>query len=63
MYTLRHVFRTLADEVKDPAAIDLIMGHADDSMAGTYREKIADQRLIAVTDHVRTWLLAGRKEK
>ncbi|HEX3152968.1 MAG TPA: tyrosine-type recombinase/integrase [Gemmataceae bacterium] len=60
MYTLRHVFRTKADEVKDSAAIDLIMGHADDTMAAVYREKIGDERLQAVVDHVRQWLLAGK---
>jgi integrase len=57
-YTLRHVFRTVADEVKDRPAIDAIMGHADPSMGAVYRETIADDRLVAVTEHVRTWLLA-----
>jgi integrase len=56
-YVLRHVFRTVADEVKDRPAIDLIMGHADQSMASHYRESISDERLKAVTDHVRAWLL------
>lgn len=55
-YTLRHVFRTVADAARDPVAIDLIMGHTDPSMAGHYRERIDDSRLRAVTEHVRTWL-------
>jgi integrase len=58
-YTLRHVFRTVADAARDPVVIDLMMGHADPSMAGHYRERIDDARLRAVTEHVRNWLLAG----
>jgi hypothetical protein len=38
------------------------MGHADHSMASYYRERISDDRLQAVTDHVRAWLLKGRVE-
>src|SRR5262245_577107 len=37
-YTMRHVFRTVADEIPDRVAIDRIMGHADHTMAGHYRE-------------------------
>lgn len=55
-YTLRHVFRTVADEALDRVAIDLIMGHADPSMGGHYRERIDDSRLRAVAEHVRKWL-------
>jgi integrase len=55
-YTLRHVFRTVADAARDPVAIDLIMGHADPSMGGHYRERVEDSRLKAVTEHVRQWL-------
>jgi integrase len=55
-YTLRHVFRTVADESKDQPAVDYIMGHVDASMAGHYREAISDERLWAVTAHVRRWL-------
>ena len=61
-YTLRHVFETQAGEVKDQVAVDHIMGHVDDSMAGTYRERISDDRLKAVVDHVRGWLF-GSDEK
>src|SRR5207245_6839632 len=55
-YTLRHVFRTIADAARDPVAIDLIMGHTDPSMGGHYRERVEDSRLKVVTNHVRQWL-------
>jgi integrase len=55
-YTLRHVFRTVADAARDPVAIDLIMGHSDPSMGGHYRERIDDSRLQAVAEHVHAWL-------
>jgi integrase len=55
-YTLRHVFRTIADAARDPVTIDLIMGHTDSTMGGHYRERIDDSRLQAVTEHVRSWL-------
>jgi integrase len=60
-YTLRHVFRTVADGSRDQPAIDLIMGHANESMATHYREKIEDARLEVVADHVRAWLFGGKK--
>ena len=59
-YCLRHTFRTVADEVRDHVAAGLIMGHVDETMAGQYRERVADERLQSVVDHVRGWLMAGR---
>jgi integrase len=61
-YTLRHVFRTVADAARDPVAIDLIMGHADPSMGGHYRERVEDSRLQAVAEHVRAWLFGEAPE-
>jgi integrase len=55
-YALRHTFETVAGESRDQVAVDAIMGHVDSSMAGEYRECISDERLVAVTNHVHTWL-------
>ena len=55
-YTLRHTFRTVADESKDQPAVDFIMGHEVPHMSAVYRETISDLRLRAVTEHVRKWL-------
>lgn len=60
-YTLRHCFETIGGESRDQIAVDSIMGHVDSSMGGQYRERISDERLRAVTEHVRKWLWpAGR---
>ncbi len=55
-YALRHTFATIGGESIDQVAVNSIMGHADQSMAATYRERISDKRLIAVTNHVHNWL-------
>jgi integrase len=56
-YTLRHVFRTLADESKNQPTVDYIMGHEVAHMSSIYHERISDERLKAVSEHVRKWLL------
>src|SRR5262249_45181409 len=39
-YCLRHGFETIGGEAKDQVAVNHIMGHADQSMAAVYRERI-----------------------
>jgi integrase len=60
-YTVRHTFRTIADEAKDQPAADYIMGHEVPHMSSIYRETISDARLRAVTDYVRNWLFVAKK--
>ena len=57
-YAFRHTFQTIAEGARDLAAVQAIMGHAPNSadMSVVYRERIDDERLTAVTNHVRTWL-------
>jgi len=62
-YALRHTFETIAGESRDQAAVNHIMGHADASMAGVYRERISNERLRDVTNHVRKWLFPKGKKK
>jgi integrase len=57
-YGLRHTFETIGGEAKDQIAVDAIMGHLRDDMASVYRERISDERLKAVVDHVHHWLFA-----
>ena len=58
---LRHSHRTAADGAKDQPAANFIMGHADGTMAAIYRERIDDDRLVTVTDHVHAWLFGDEK--
>jgi integrase len=55
-YSLRHTFVTIGGESCDQVAVDAIMGHSRDDMASVYRERIGDDRLRGVVEHVRIWL-------
>lgn len=55
-YVLRHVVETVGGEARDQVALDHIMGHCRNDMASVYREAISDDRLLAVVNHVRSWL-------
>ena len=59
---IRRTFETIGGESRDQVAIDYIMGHARDDMASLYRERISDERLQAVTDHVHDWLFGESGE-
>lgn len=62
-YSLRRTFETVGGGCLDQVAVDLIMGHAAASsdMAATYRQRIDDSRLVAVSEHVRKWLALPEK--
>jgi integrase len=56
LYWLRHTFATISDEARDAVATSALLGRVDQPMAGHYRQRIDDDRLRRVTDHVRQWL-------
>ena len=62
-YSLRRTFETVAGNTKDQVAVDICMGHVDDSMAAVYRQGIDDQRLIDVVDFVHKWLFPVQEKK
>lgn len=61
-YSLRHTFETIGGESCDQVAVDAIMGHSRDDMASVYRERISDDRLRTVVEHVRQWLRGSRSK-
>jgi len=63
-YALRHTFETIGGDSRDQVAVDHIMGHSRNDMVSAYWERISDERLRAVTEHVRRWLFgdSGPKE-
>ncbi len=59
VYGLRRTFETIGGQSIDRVAVDFIMGHGKGHMASVYRRRISDERLGAVTDHVRQWLFSA----
>jgi|GEM_PF-5196784 len=64
-YCLRRGFETIGGDSRDQVAVDHIMGHAPASgdMGAVYRQRIDDERLKAVAQHVRDWLFPKAKGK
>ena len=54
-YALRHTTQTIGEEAGETATRH-IMGHTDNSMSAVYRERISDERLQAVANHIHQWL-------
>ena len=61
-YGLRHTFETVAGEAGDQIAVDAIMGHVPQGMGAHYRERISDNRLRRVVEHVRVWVFASAEK-
>jgi integrase len=65
-YALRHIFQTIGEKSRDKDAVRAIMGHAESAndMSAVYNEEpIDDDRLRAVTDFVRTWLITPTSQR
>jgi integrase len=60
-YGLRHTFETIGGDTGDQVAVDAIMGRVREDMASLYRERINDDRLRRVTEHVRNWLFPAEQ--
>jgi hypothetical protein len=63
IYSLRHVFRTIAGGAGDLEATRLVMGHSAGGIDEEYLEEagITDDRVERVVEHVRKWLFADGK--
>jgi integrase len=55
-YSLRHMHETIGSGCCDQVALNLSMGHCDNSMAANYRAYIEDERLEKLADHIHRWL-------
>lgn len=58
-YSLRRCVETYGGETGDQVAVDFVMGHADHTMGGVYRQGVSDARVKAVCEAVRSWLFGG----
>jgi integrase len=58
LYDARRSFLTIGERARDPVAVSAIMGHVagQRDMSAIYRQRIDDERLVAVTEAVRVWL-------
>jgi integrase len=59
-YSLRHTCATIGEECGDSKAIEFILGHVPlaEDMSVPYRERMLDERLRKVTEHIRQWAFA-----
>ena len=63
-YCLRHTFETIGGDTGDQVAVDAITGPCREDMASLFRERVNEDRLRRVTEHVREWLFSpGKKDE
>jgi integrase len=64
-YDLRRTFQTVGEEGGDLVAVRAIMGHAPVSsdMSAVYRQRVSDDRLLAVANYVHKWLFGVEESK
>ncbi len=55
-YSLRRTFATIGAETGLQIAVNYVMGHVDASIPGVYRQRVSDDQITTVTDHVRQWV-------
>jgi integrase len=60
-YDLRRTFQTIAEESLDFPAVKYVMGHSalSSDMSAVYRQRISDDRVKRVCEHVRGWVYAN----
>ena len=65
MYDLRRGFQTIGEGARDLVAVQTIMGHAAaaSDMSAVYRQRVDDDRLQAVVDHVRAWVFGEKVDE
>lgn len=51
----RSMLQTISDEMEMPTSSRTMMGHVDSSISGAYRQRVSDERLREVSEHVRRW--------
>ena len=64
-YDLRRTFQTIGEGARDLVAVQFVMGHAPagGDMSAIYRQRVDDERLVAVANHVRDWLFDSKRQK
>jgi integrase len=64
-YDFRRTFQTVAEGAHDLVAVQSIMGHspASGDMSAVYRQRVDDDRLRPVVEHVHKWFFRAPKTK
>lgn len=62
-YSLRHTFATIGLQARDRDAVKAMMGHVESDVLSRYDETgPSDERRLAVSNHIRSWLFPPAKK-